>query len=499
VCLAKKIHAPSKATSSVLTERLDNNVRITKWAIEALKSVSSSNVDERAEACAHELLAKLERVSKQQDDTGLAGRESSVHTKGEIACSSVVAEACTRHFVGDRLSSLHWYHQLGTTDGVPDILVTLEDESKIQPVAVIEFGFIGDNKKWQCLAYGINLTWSVEQLLECKDVPILAMTWALDRDHFNKGRCELHVVGANPYAAAAAKFSASEVWAGDVSAANVALLLRTIVETASKVAAEASTSTQEKWAYYGPNVAICEGRTGAKIERSVFKLFDYRQSIRGKVEQAQRRNFELTQSKLNATRIVDAPDLVVLQYKYVKGLHYATDTHHFVAAITELRSMQDDEDLVHADIRACNMLFNTVKKTKKKKCTFLDYDFASKLSDKRKYPRGFVSSGLPDVTRHDDARAGKMLAKEHDWFALASVMRMHAHSDARGWQHVCELTASGDHQRAIAAISKLEGNTDLTASQNLRDLSDADRATGSPDERRGRRRRSAFSRESSSK
>jgi len=460
--LAKIFSSPSGVKSETVNKRLDDNVGVTYWSIQALKALTSQENVQNVTTCATQLVATLRRFSEQKDGTGLASK-SAIRAKGEVAWSSAIAECCGRYLGSEKL---RWYHQMGTTEGVPDIVVAFDDGTKLQPVAVVEFGFLGDEKKWQCLAYGSNLTHSVVRLLECTDVPILAMTWGLNKDELDQGQCVLRVVGASPYAAEDDKFSAIDVWAGDVNVANVALLLQAIITTAT--ATQASAPPQEAWTYHGQNVAICRrDDTG-----NVFKLYDYRPSVRGvDIPQQQRRNFELLQRKLGAVVVVKAPDLVLLKYNYVEGDHHATSARQFKSAIEALRELHKG-GIVHGDVRALNMLFA------EERCTFIDYDFAGMKA----YPANYVSTGLHDVGRHNDAVANRPPKEEHDWFALASVMEMHecVADVANGtWEKVCEDVRSGNVDAAIAAIDKLDDQT-LEPIDALKSVSTRHLGTGRP-------------------
>lgn len=470
VKLPPLVNSPSTATSDSI--ELDSRVGITKWSTQLLQFVTSATVDPKFTECAKDALKTLERMTKQQDTSGVLWKESNLRTSGEVAVSSVIAEAFCRAECCSRLNTgrLRWYHQFNTNYGTPDIVVAWDDGTRIQPVAVFEFGFGGTEKRPQALSYASNFTWSVKNLLEQHvDVPILVVTWAIsNRNTFHEGECVLRVVGASPYTAASGKVSAIDVWAGDVNEDNVALLLHTIVQTANQIAAEAEASTREVWRNYGRNVAI--RRLGDKTT-DVLKLYDYRKSLRAdeEVPKDQRRNSELTKRKLRADAIIDLPDLVLLKYPYIEGTHYATDVRQFIAAIENLSSLHG-EDIIHGDIRAFNMVFSEGS------CTFIDYDFAGHS----KYPVNYVSEGLPDVERHTNAVAGRELAKEHDWFALASVMRMHAHTDKESWSAVCQqVESSVGSADAIGAIGMLEERT-LKPAVELKTNDEHDLATGSP-------------------
>lgn len=104
----------------------------------------------------------------------------------------------------------------------------------------------------------------------------------------------------------------------------------------------------------------------------------------------------------------------VLSYTYSVSTN-AVNAKHFAALIRKIKSMHA-KNLVHGDIRSSNVVF-----TDNTGCIILDFDFCQPI-DSAYYPQGFVSD-VPDVTRHENARAGNPIAAEHDWFAVASIMR----------------------------------------------------------------------------
>lgn len=437
------IHRPSSITDAELGDILDPSIGFTEWSLMALHTITSVDFAGAVHS-AQELRAGLGRL-KLQDQCGLYCT-SKASPSGELACTSIIGSVLARCFSTCAGRDLRWYHQLPAAGGTTDILVSADIACDGQggiraecPIAVFEFGWVGSNKKPQCFAYGSNLS----TLLGSQTTPILAITWYMHLQH-NEGNFEVHILGFHPSHAAAARMSAIPVWKANASEENIARLLTTVSEFGRR----AMGPLPSEWEYPSRTVAIEKPKT--KEPAIVHKVYDYRLEMKGDIPKEQRRRHQ--QMHRFGPRVEyelgsENSDLVVLKYPFIEGCHTASTVGHFVSALSKIMELHE-AGIIHGDIRASNLIFES-----NGDCTLIDFDLAGSVSDK--YPPQFVCIGLGDVIRHEGARPEEHLAFEHDWHALASIMRMHTCLDQNSaWEEAIKQIELGEPRNALSILDK---------------------------------------------
>ena len=431
---------------SSVDEKMDKNVGLTRESIEGLKLVTAPTIEGVFEETAVELLAELQK-----------------HDELE-AKASVLAEVCAR-----RLSdTVAWsFAPQERKRGKPVVVARAKNTSSRRAVVVFDW----DSFLPPLFHIGkTDGTVSVvdESQASALDVveasPTLAVKWDevkranVDDD---QGNLTLRLLSPKDDGRGKESFSWILLWKGSgVDQRNVALLLQSVVKfvTSSETTIDDPATT---WHPYGQRTVL---RLGAAGGDCAFKLYDERPYARGhNARDGWRLNSQLTASKLHATREVQGDDLLVLKYDWIHGRHDATHVKHFLSAIEGLGRFHHEDNLIHGDIRAANMIFTSPPGDDEPACFFIDFDFAG--NEHRRYPQNY-NTELYDVERHPDAYGGALLKKEHDWYALASVMELHRHDDSEAWADICSSVQAGSIDSAIASIARLS-NTRLTFSLPL--------------------------------
>lgn len=121
--------------------------------------------------------------------------------------------------------------------------------------------------------------------------------------------------------------------------------------------------------------------------------------------------------------------LLVLATPFRRGENYAKHgIMQFLPIIDHLKWLHDN-DCVHGDIRAFNIVFSdsfddedTTSSTSSfnpAKGCLIDFDFGGKCDDNLVYPQGYINT-LPDGGRR--GTPGQPISKSDDWYALGQVI-----------------------------------------------------------------------------
>ena len=222
------------------------------------------------------------------------------------------------------------------------------------------------------------------------------------------------------------------LWEGPFSAESMDAL----VCACDLVAQHNTTGTAGAWQVVNPNVSISGER--------VFKLYDYRHRS---VAEDQRRNHELSVRLIpGCTTLLSAPDLCIISYPLIARDDTLSVRH--VRSLIKVVIDLHQENIVHGDIRASNVIFSQGR------AHLIDFDFAGAPGE-RKYPKGF-NTQINDGARARDASADRPLAKEHDWFAVAALMKRFIIDKATqsDWAKACRAVDDFKAMTAMDALSK---------------------------------------------
>jgi serine/threonine protein kinase len=155
------------------------------------------------------------------------------------------------------------------------------------------------------------------------------------------------------------------------------------------------------------NAAIGDGH--------VWKAYDYRGR---NVGSSDRRWPDLSCKFIpGCMTLCESTDLVVIRYPYLEGSHQPRSVGQWIALLRCVQLLHR-ERIVHGDLRLSNLVFSITSDV----VTIIDYDFAGHHEDK-KYPPRF-NCNIDDGARHRSATAGRALLYEHDWFAVAAMMKL---------------------------------------------------------------------------
>lgn len=100
--------------------------------------------------------------------------------------------------------------------------------------------------------------------------------------------------------------------------------------------------------------------------------------------------------------------IVMLSYDYVSGNHCPTN---FIGILKTLKILHD-ENIVHGDIRLCNLVFTATEGF------LIDFDLAR--TEGCNYPVGYK---FYKNQRHNEARSSRPMKKFHDRFSLSYIMK----------------------------------------------------------------------------
>jgi serine/threonine protein kinase len=217
----------------------------------------------------------------------------------------------------------------------------------------------------------------------------------------------------------------------------------------------------------GPNTCLKDGR--------IYKCYDYRYRDR-EVPVNQRRSPDLYKQFLGAEDFLNNQDLRLISYPFVEGKHNAQCVGQFVQVIEQLQDLHE-KGFCHGDIRASNIVFG------ESRSMLIDFDFGGKEKEK-KYPEGF-NRNIYDGKRHKNAKAGEKLRKEHDWYAMAAVMKQHeCEEDDTMWTQARRHVENNEVDVALQLLRQLleKGQKGLQPTTKLlAAFGQKKTATGSPD------------------
>ena len=341
--------------------------------------------------------------------------------KIELAYSSMIST-----YLQQKLGQLWAFHQMPACKGTSDILLCQRGDAvgKFHPVCVIECGMQGksdaDMRK-SLRGYAVNF---------CPIVPVgkyfIGVEW-LNVDSAVHARLRVKAfyrVVSDP--------CVHEVvlWNQDEGTGVEQMLCRVmkVLLLAAEHNLEGVQRKPSQWRVVSRNVAL-DLASGL-----VFKSFDYRDRWE-EVPPVYRRDSSASCRWMPDCRVDSAQrDFTLLCYPLLKGGVLAKKASEFLSVIKELAELHQ-QDMVHGDIRAYNMLFVEGLGGK-----LIDFDYCAKHGQ-RCYPPGYWSS-LPDTERHHRAVAENPMRKEHDCFSLGAVMGMYDCGHA-GWKELCQLLQSG--------------------------------------------------------
>jgi len=373
---------------------------------------------------AKELVSILNRLRGQDKErtVQVSGHELFTNDSGcakiELAYSSVVSD-----FFSRRLGQLRSFHQMPARKGTSDVLLCHGGAvaGEYHPVCVIECGMQGksdvDMRK-SLRGYAVNY---------CPIVPVgtyfLGVEW-LNVDSALRARLRVKAFYRVPNDA---RVHEVMLWSQEEGMELDEMLAR--VMCAVRLADEHNFGAAggKHWRVLSRNVAVDLRR------ELVFKSFDYRDRW-DQIPEGYRRHAEASCQWLPGCQIVARQaDFVLLRYPFLKGASVAKKASEFVPLFEELAKLHE-QDVVHGDVRAYNMIFVEGCGGK-----LIDFDYSGKHGT-RPYPPGYWRD-LEDTKRHVRAVAGQPMRKEHDCFSLGAVMAMYR-CDHAGWAQLVEKLQS---------------------------------------------------------
>ena len=473
--LPDPIPRPSSASQTDLTNKTRiGSATIHRGCFDALRTlVAATEPEAKYTETAVQFVKALLWIG--EASTRRRGLFSGEGAKKELIRSSVLQEILATHLNGES-NEFHWYHQLPDTLGsLMDIALYVEAaETSYFPASVIECSFVTNkDKQWQAKAYSINVSrqlrdasqglLSLELYISARR-PVSFIDRMVLRGYTPEDRRERPRGTDEEVPLWTTLIWDERVQEGEFEKSRkqvchrLACLFKCMVQMAE---VNAQVSTQ--WIRLGANVAWDQ------INDRIYKCYDYRHRAPN-VKQTDRRNHELTLRYMPGSEcMVKAKDLVVVSYARRRGKHNATSVGQFGDIVRQLRRLHDD-GICHGDIRAFNMLFGPTESC------LIDFDFAGRPGEKV-YPEGF-NVDLADCTRHAKARASKPIQFEHDWYSLASVMRLYTCADDEdGWQELATKIEDGKTNNEVTQWLEEHAAYSLLG---LREEILAETATGSP-------------------
>jgi hypothetical protein len=340
--------------------------------------------------------------------------------KVELAYSSVIST-----YLQQKLGQLWAFHQMPARKGTSDILLCRSGDAvgEFHPFCVIECGMQGksdaDMRK-SLRGYAVNF---------CPVVPVgkyfIGVEW-LTVDSAVHARIRVKAfyrVASDPHVHEVV------LWNQEEGTGVEQMLCR--VMKAVLLAAEHNREDVRKpsqWRVVSRNVAL------DLAEERVFKSFDYRDRWE-ETPMGYRRDPAASCRWMPGCEVhAMQKDFTLLCSPLLKGGVLARKASEFLSVFKELAQLHE-ENLVHGDIRAYNMLFVEGLGGK-----LIDFDYCGRHGQ-RCYPPGYWER-LPDTKRHPRASAEQLMRREHDCFSLGAVMGMYACEEA-GWGELCLLLQSG--------------------------------------------------------
>jgi hypothetical protein len=341
--------------------------------------------DEQLIASAAELVGILNRLRGQSKEAMVETSRYELFTtdsgcaKIELAYSSVASDFLSHH-----LNQLGCFHQMPVRKGVSDILVCHGGNiaGQYHPVCVIECGMTskadGDMRK-SLRGYANNYC-PIVQLGQY----FLGVEW-LNVDSAVHARMRVKAFYRIPHDS---RVHEVMLWNQEEGTQLEQMLAR--VMKAALLAAEHNFGDAQRkpslWRRLSTNVAV------DLSSRTVYKSFDYRDRWED-IAPGCRRDADASCRWISDCHIVAfQKDFTLLRYPLLNGVITAKKTSDFVSILKELANLHEN-DLVHGDIRAYNMLFVDGFGGK-----LIDFDYCGKHGV-RCYPPGYWTS-LPDTRRH---------------------------------------------------------------------------------------------------
>ncbi len=456
------ISGPSSVSvSDVDAFCLNGSLLSSEAYLDACKVFSASVADSPTGSAVMEVLRLCERRStsggplEPQLKLGLFD-ESDGAAQLECLFSGVLCAtlAARRSRVGDR--EARWLHRIPErARGEVDVqLCVLSGAITWLPVMVMEVGLRQrkNQKHPQASAYAINVSSQMgvghvllvaEMILHPSD-QVDAFAWLTVTGCHVEGRRLVRV----------------PLWEGPLSDTSMERFLKACDAVAAWNTREGRATA---WRCVNANVAVSAER--------VFKVFDYRG--RDNVAPAERRCADLSVLFIpDCEKVISAQDLVVISYPRLEGSHTAHTVRHFASLIASVSRLHRD-GVVHGDIRASNIVF-----TEGGQAQLIDFDYSGDTN--RTYPKGF-NRKIEDGKRARGARAGARLSFEHDWFAVAALMRMANVLDGAFrslWNDACVHV---NDERPVEALKLLDEVLEVELAQvDGKDSNCDDKGTGSP-------------------
>ena len=137
----------------------------------------------------------------------------------------------------------------------------------------------------------------------------------------------------------------------------------------------------------------------------------------------------------------------ILEYPFIEGSHEPTSVEEVVHILYQLLTLHKD-NCVHGNICASNIVFGQFKSS------LIDFDLSGK-DNETKYPEGFVRD-IHDGFRHEDAREGSVLRKEHDCFSFSWLMSRYDCEQPVTWADATKRVEQNDIQNVKRAQVCLE-------------------------------------------
>ena len=294
---------------------------------------------------------------------------------------------------------VRWLHQVPErSGGEVDVCAYLEQRPNVWvPFCLLEFGLhcALRSKHVQTLAYSVNV---------CPQLPpghLLLAAEVILRPTDQPGELGwLRVNGVRP--AKPHYLGAVLLWEGPLD-----------VRSASRLLAAADMVAQARYQPLDASWRMC--KNVAFGSGHVWKAYDYRGR---NVDPSERRSHNLSLTYISGCKVVcQSEDLVLIRYPYSEGTHRPHSVGQWIALLRCVQRLHRD-GVVHGDLRLSNVVFSS---TSSDVATIIDYDFAGRVEEK-KYPPHF-NRDIDDGARARSAAAGRQLLFEHDWFAVAAMMK----------------------------------------------------------------------------
>jgi hypothetical protein len=417
----QEVFLPAVAPSSVNEEEMLSgfvlsNVVERREFVELLACLSQTTPDPEWIDRADALIALLDRLRARSEE-GLWVKASHHElfavdhgcARVELAYSSVIGS-----FLAKNVPELWSFHQMPARRGIADIVLCsdFQECGKFDPVCIMECGMRENNHsdmRKSLRGHAVNFSPIVPSGkyflgVEIRDVDSL--------QPYIRVKAFFRVLGDD---------AVREVmlWNGHESSFRC-MLAQTMKAVA--LAARQGAPRGSHWRVVTQNVAV------DLRENVIYKAYNYRDRW-AHVAATSRSDPEMSMRWIpGCTIVVAQEDFTLIRYAAIRGETTARRASDFVPLFEQLAKLHA-EGLVHGDVRAYNMLFPAAGGV------LIDFDFCGSEAVKT-YPQGFQID-LPDSKRHESARPGSVLRKEHDCFSLGAVLTMYdCEADREGWKEL---------------------------------------------------------------